>query len=115
MKLNLFQKSKKNRKNITFDKLQAIVRLPEKRFLLQKYPGGLSVFFIPDENVYTTQRMILGEKVQNPLDKMKIISIQQLNKMNDEAKKFSERGDEFRRANEMVNSELLTLFNKRKG
>lgn len=103
---------KRNRKDITFDKVKAIVRIPKNRYLEQKYTEGVIVFFIPDDTVFTTQRMMNSEKVQAALDKMKIISIQQLNKMDEETKKFSERGEDVVKASEMVNSELLTIFNK---
>ena len=105
---------KRNRKDYTFDKVKDIVRRPRNRYLVGKYPEGVVVFFVPEEKIFRTQRMIMKDKVQSALDKMKTISIQQLNKMDEEIKKFSERGPEFKRANEMVNSELLTIFNKLK-
>ena len=60
-----------------------------------------------------TQRAMLKKKIQEALDKMKNISNQQLSKINEERERiFNEKGEEYRRANEKINSELLTIFNK---
>ena len=106
-------KSKKIRKDLTFDKVKAIVRQPTKKFLIDKFIEGIAVFFVPDENSFMTQRAMLKKKIQEALDKMKNISNQQLSKINEERERiFNEKGEEYRRANEKINSELLTIFNK---
>lgn len=108
-------RNKKNKKHITFDKVKAIIKMPGMKFLTEKYIEGIFVFFKPDDQVFSTHKLMLKEKVQTALDKMKNISTQQLNKINEEREKiFSERGGEYRRANEIINSELLTIYNKLK-
>jgi hypothetical protein len=105
----------KNKKAFTLDKLKAIVNRPVKGILTLKYREGLMTYFAPDENIFYTQRLMLNEKVQTALDKMKNISTVQLNKINEEREKmFMERGEEYRRANEVLNSELIKNFNKLK-
>ncbi|OMJ90633.1 hypothetical protein SteCoe_6907 [Stentor coeruleus] len=108
-------KNKRNKKHITFDKVKAIIKLPGMKFLTEKYTEGIFVFFKPDNSVFSTHKLMLKEKIQTALDKMKNISTQQLNKINEEREKiFNERGGEYRRANEIINSELLTIYNKLK-
>ena len=105
----------KNKKAITLDKLKAITKNSFKGILLGKYADGLPSLFMPDENIFYTQRLMLNEKVQAAVDKMKIISSHQLNKIHEEREKmFSERGGEYRNANEIINSELIRNFNKLK-
>lgn len=105
----------KNKKAITLDKLKAITKNSFKGILFGKYSDGLHSLFMPDENIFYTQRMMLNEKVQAAVDKMKIISSHQLNKIHEEREKmFSERGGEYRNANEIINSELIRNFNKLK-
>lgn len=105
----------KTKKAITLDKLKAIIKNSFKGILTGKYADGLPSLFMTDENVFYTQRLMLNEKVQTAVDKMKSISSQQLNKIHEEREKmFSERGGEYRTANEIINSELIRNFNKLK-
>ena len=105
----------KNKKAITLDKLKAMVNKPAKGILTSKYLEGLPSFFAPDENIFYTQRLMLNDKLQSALDKMKNISTAQLKKITEEREKvFSVGGEEYRRANEVLNSELIRNFNKLK-
>jgi DNA uptake protein ComE-like DNA-binding protein len=105
----------KNKKAITLDKLKAMVNKPAKGILTGKYLEGLPSFFAPDENIFYTQRLMLNDKLQSALDKMKNISTAQLKKITEEREKvFNVGGEEYRRANEVLNSELIRNFNKLK-
>jgi uncharacterized C2H2 Zn-finger protein len=106
-------RQKKNKKNITFDKVKTLIGLITKKILHEKYPDGIKTLFKPDPETFTLKKTEIRKKIQEALDKMKNISNQQLSKISEEREKiFAEKGGEYRRANEIISSELLTIFNK---
>ena len=106
---NLY-KSKKLRLSSMNDKIKVIIANTKQKYMEN---DEISALFQHEKNSIDSQKKLLMEKIQAALDKMKNISNIQLSKINEEREKlFNKNGIEFRRANEVINSELLLIFNK---